>query len=144
MAAAGEERPVPVDHFLGVDGLVAHGRVDVGVPGDELGDVRRHAVQDRVGDEQAPEVVEGVAQRATGGVADTDRGEGVIEVAAQRCLGDGAVLEPLVVLEQQRHRRVVDPFALVVADDQRHRGPLATDTGDDGGEHVGQFRGDHQ
>jgi len=50
-AAAGDERPVAVDDLLGVDGLVAHGGVDVGVSGDELGDVRRHAVQDGVGDE---------------------------------------------------------------------------------------------
>src|SRR5690349_4775343 len=38
--AAGDECPVPVDDLFGVDGLVAHGGVDVAVPGDELGDVR--------------------------------------------------------------------------------------------------------
>ena len=43
-AAAGDERAVAGDDFLGVDGLVSHGGVDVAVPGDELGDVRRHAV----------------------------------------------------------------------------------------------------
>ena len=35
-AAAGEERSMPVDHFFGVDSLVAHRGVDVAVPGDEL------------------------------------------------------------------------------------------------------------
>ena len=46
-AAAGDERPVAVDDFFGVDGLVSHGGVDVAVSGDELGDVGRHAVHDR-------------------------------------------------------------------------------------------------
>src|SRR4051794_22670647 len=55
---------VSVDHLFGVNGLVAHGGVDVAVAGDELGDVWWHAVHDRVGDEHASEVVEGVAQGA--------------------------------------------------------------------------------
>ena len=55
--AAGDEGPVAVDDFLGIDGLVAHGGVDVAVAGDELGDVRRHPVHDRVGDEHPSEVV---------------------------------------------------------------------------------------
>ncbi len=32
---AGDERAVAGDDFLGVDGLVAHGDVDVAVPGDQ-------------------------------------------------------------------------------------------------------------
>ena len=60
-AAACDEGAVAVDHFLGVDGLVSHGGVDVAVAGDELGDVRWHAMRDGVGDEQPSEVVEGVA-----------------------------------------------------------------------------------
>src|SRR5215475_6275955 len=72
-ATAGDEGTVAVDHFLGVDGLVSHGGVDVAVAGDELGDVRRHAVHDCVGDEQPAEVVEGVAHGASGGVFDADR-----------------------------------------------------------------------
>jgi len=48
------------------------------------------------------------------------------------------------VLEQQRPGRVVDPFVLVVADHQRHGGPVAADPADDRGEYVGKFRGDHQ
>ena len=42
-AAAGQERQVVRDDFLGIDGLVAEGDVDVAVPGDDLGDVRRAA-----------------------------------------------------------------------------------------------------
>ena len=38
-AAAGEE--AQVDGFVGVDGFVAEGDLDVAVPGDDLGDVRR-------------------------------------------------------------------------------------------------------
>jgi hypothetical protein len=56
-APAGDERPVLVDDFLGVDGFVAHRGLQVAVPGDELGDVRQHTVEDRVGDEHSPEVV---------------------------------------------------------------------------------------
>ena len=79
---AGDECPVAVDHLFGVDGLVSHGGVDVAVPGDELGDVRRHAVHDRVGDEQPAEVVEGVAHRLASAVFDADLGERVVEVGA--------------------------------------------------------------
>ena len=61
-AAAGDEGPVAVDDVFGVDGHVAHGGVDVAVPGDQLGDVRRHPVGDRVGDEDPAEVVGGVVR----------------------------------------------------------------------------------
>ncbi len=41
IAAAGQERQVGLDGFIGVDGFVAHGDVDVAVAGDDLGDVGR-------------------------------------------------------------------------------------------------------
>ena len=78
-AAAGDERAVPVDDFLGVDGFVAHGGVDVAVAGDELGDVRGHAMQHGIGDEQAAEVVRGEPQRLPGGVGDAGAVEGLVE-----------------------------------------------------------------
>lgn len=102
-SAAGDERPVPVDHLVGVDGLVTHGGVDVAVSGDELGDVRWHAVQDGVGDEQ-PEVVRGEPQRLTSGVGNPSAG-GKGDPLADGVGGDGAVLDPEPALEQQRHRR---------------------------------------
>ena len=68
-------------------GSLAHGGVDVALSGDELGDVWGHPVHDRVGEEQPAEVVEGVAQCASGGVLDAERGQRVVEVAAQRTLG---------------------------------------------------------
>ena len=61
--AAGDERAVPVDDLVGVDGLVAHGGVDVAVSGDELGDMGWHAVHDGVGDEEPPEVMGGESER---------------------------------------------------------------------------------
>jgi len=63
--SSGDERTMAVDGFLGIDSFVAHGRVDVTVPGDELSDVGRHAVQDGVGDEDPPEVVRGEPQWLT-------------------------------------------------------------------------------
>src|SRR4051794_4361467 len=56
-AAAGDEGAVGFDGLGGVDGVVAHGGVDVGVAGDDLGDVGWQAGADGVGDEQASEVV---------------------------------------------------------------------------------------
>ena len=40
VTAAGQKCQMGLDSFVGVDGLVAHGDVDVAVPGDDLGDVR--------------------------------------------------------------------------------------------------------
>jgi hypothetical protein len=41
LPAAGDVSAVAVDGLLGIDGLVAHGGVDVGVAGEDLGDVGR-------------------------------------------------------------------------------------------------------
>ncbi len=54
------------------------------------------------------------------------------------------VFQAPVPLEQQRHRRVPDLFVVVVGRDQGDAAGGFTDPGDDGGEHVGQFRGDDQ
>jgi hypothetical protein len=56
-AAAGDKGAVAVDDLLGIDGFVAHRGVDAAMADHELGDVGWHPVHDRVGDEQAPEVV---------------------------------------------------------------------------------------
>jgi hypothetical protein len=58
------------------------------VAGDELGDVRRHAVGDGVGDEQPSEVVEGVAHQLAGRVFDADLGQRVVKVVAEHALAD--------------------------------------------------------
>jgi hypothetical protein len=72
--AAGDERPVPVDGLLGVDRLIAHGRVDVAVSQDQLGDVGRHAVHDGISGEDPPEVVRGEVQRLAGHVGEPSGG----------------------------------------------------------------------
>ena len=89
-AAAGDECAVAVDGLLGVDGLVAHGGVDVVVPGDQLGDVRRHAVHDRVGDEDPAEVVRGESQWPAAGVGDAGAGQGVVDELADGRVADRA------------------------------------------------------
>src|SRR5664279_5772809 len=76
---AGDERAVAVDDFFGVDGLVAHRDVDVAVAGDELGDVRWHAVHDRVGDQDSAEILGGEPQRFAAGVGDAAAGQGVAD-----------------------------------------------------------------
>ncbi len=106
---------------------------------DELGDVRGHPVEDRVGDEHPAEVVEGVAQRPAVWPDDSDLHKRMVEVFPQGSLGDGLVLEPAAALEQQRHRRVVDPFVLVVGDDQRDATLDVADPADNRGERVGKL-----
>jgi hypothetical protein len=138
-AAASDERPMTVDHFFGIDGLVAHGGVDVAVSGDELGDVRGHPVHDRVGEKQPAEVVEGVAQCTPAGVFDAERAQRVVKVCAQRSLSDWTILQSSAPLEQQRHGRVVDAFVLVVGDHEWDVRLAGTDSGDDRGQRVGEF-----
>ena len=90
--APSDEGPVPIDHFLGVDGLVTHGDVEITVSRDELSDVGRHAVQNRVGDEHSAKVVWGVVQRLA--VASSDPGSlhDTTEQIVDRLGCDGTVL----------------------------------------------------
>ena len=91
-AAAGQEGQVGLDRLVGVDGFVAEGDVDVAVPGDDLGDVRREAVHDGVGEEHPAEVVGGVVQRGANGVGQCGAGQGAGEDLADGGGGDRAVL----------------------------------------------------
>jgi hypothetical protein len=50
-SAPDEEGKVGLDGFVGVDGLVSHGDVDVAVAGDDLGNVWWPAAHDGIGDE---------------------------------------------------------------------------------------------
>ena len=99
-----------LDGLVGVDGLVAHGDVDVAVPGDDLGDVRGEAVEDGVGDEHAAEVVRGVAQWLPAGLVRPASGDGGGEHAADG--PGGSLVRAAAALEQQRGRW--QPAALVV------------------------------
>jgi hypothetical protein len=114
------------------------------VPGDELGDVRRHAVEHGVGDEQAAKVVRREPQRHSGGVGDAGAGERPVEPFADRGGGDGAVLDAEAALEQQRHRWVPDTLVRVVGGDAADGTVVAADAGDDRGEDVGEFGADHE
>src|SRR5215470_5018845 len=55
--AAGDEAAVGFDGLGAVDRLVAHRGADVAVAADDLGDVRRQPVDDRVGDENPAEIM---------------------------------------------------------------------------------------
>lgn len=86
-AAASNERAVPVDGFLWIDGLVSHRGVDVLVPQQDLSDVRRHPVHDGVGGEDSAEVVGHEVERLARVVGDPSVGEGVTNEVADA--GDG-------------------------------------------------------
>ena len=143
-AAAGDERPVGVDHLFGVGGLVSHRDVDVGVPGHELGDVRRHAVHHGIGDEEPAVVVGGEGQRLPAGVSQPGAGQRGVQQPADPVDGDGPVLDADLALEQQRHRRVPDALVDVVGHHQRDRAVVAADPADDRAEDVGELGRDDQ
>jgi hypothetical protein len=134
---------VAVDGFLGVDGLISHGGVDVVVPGDQLGDVRRHSVHE-TGDEDPAEVMRGESQRPAARVGHAGAVQGVVEELADGRAADRAGLAAEAALEQQWYRRVPYAFVVVVGDGQRHGAVLVTDPADDGGEHVGELGPDDQ
>src|SRR6266567_1940475 len=98
--AAGDEGTVTVDDFFGVDGLVAHGRVDVFVSADQLGDVRGHAVEDGVGDEQPTKVVGDEVQRLVVGVGESGSGQGGGQQRADGFGVDRPVLHAVAALQQ--------------------------------------------
>ena len=143
-AAAGDEGAVAVDHFLGVDGLISHGGVDVAVPDDQLGDVRRHPVEDGVGDEQSSEIVGGEQQWGSTRGGQAGSGEGVVEQCPHAAGGDWPVLDADFALEQQGHRRVPDAFVDVVGHCQRDHAVGVADPADDRAEHLCQLRFDDQ
>ena len=133
-----------LDRLVGVDSLVAEGDVDVAVPGDDLGDVRREAVHDGVGDEHPAEVVGCVKQRGRAGIGQSGAGEGAGEHLADGGGGDRAVLGADTPLEQQRGGRQPQAFVVVVGGDERHGVAGAADPADDGAEHVGELGADDQ
>ena len=107
---------------------MASGGVDVAVPGDSLGDVRWHAVQHGVGDENLWKSW-GVNRsgRPLGSVTPVPLSARVIQSRSVPP-GMGAVLETEPALEQQGHGRVPHPFVGVVGRDTTQR-PLSPRTG---------------
>jgi hypothetical protein len=99
----GQECQVGLDGLFGVDGLVSDRDVDVPVPGDNLGDMRRQAVHDGIRDEESPEIVGCVAQgAAVGGIGKA----GVLEGAGEQVAGD---VGPAVMSPSMRARRWLRP-----------------------------------
>jgi hypothetical protein len=123
---------------------MASGGVDVAVPGDSLGDVRWHAVQHGVGDENLWKSW-GVNRsgRPLGSVTPVPLSARVIQSRSVPP-GMGAVLETEPALEQQGHGRVPHPFVGVVGRDTTQRPVVAADRADDRGEDIGEFGADHQ
>src|SRR6266536_3075370 len=144
LAAAGDERPVAGDGFLGIDGFIANCGVYVLVSEYQLGDVRRHPVQDGIGGEDPPEVVGQEVQRFPVGAGDAGRGERAADEGADALGGDRPVLQPDDPLEQQRHRRVPGALVRVIGRDQRDGAVVSADPGDDCGQDVRQLRVDDE
>src|ERR1035437_7880460 len=95
--------------------------------------VWRHAVHDRVGDQDATEVVRDETQRPAAGVGESGPGEGVGDEFAERGSCYRAVLAAVATLEQQRDRRVPHAFVIVVGDNEWDGTVLVADAADDSG-----------
>ena len=76
--------------------------------GDQLGDVRRHAVHDGVGDEHSAEVMRSEPQRRSGSIGDIGPVERPADPPAKRVGGDRSMFDADPALKQQRHRRIPD------------------------------------
>src|SRR3546814_14408262 len=94
------------DRFRGVDGLVAHRRVNCLVPANNLCDMGWQSVHDRVGDEYSPEVVRLKHQRIATGIGESCRRERLDEELADETRWDRAAFVSDCPLKQQRHRRI--------------------------------------
>ncbi|MGH8961924.1 MAG: hypothetical protein ACRDWT_12175 [Jatrophihabitantaceae bacterium] len=92
----------------------------------------------------SPEVVGDEPQRLPAGVGEPGTGQRIVEQAPDRGGADRTVLGADRTLEQDRQRWVEDPFVIVVGGHRRDRPGLVTDPADDGAEHVGRFRADHE
>ena len=144
LPTAGDERAVGFDGFGRVDRLVTHRGADVAVAADDLGDVRRQPVHDRVGDEDPAEIMRDEDQRLAVVAADAGAGQGPLEDLAQRPVADGPVLTEDGALEKQRQGRVPGFLVGVVAGHQRDGAGAAADPADDGAEDVGELGADEQ
>ena len=119
VAAAGDERAVVFDDVVVVDGDVALGRVEVGVAEDLGGDVDRQPGGHGFGREDAAEVMWCDPCRGAVAVNDAAAGHDPVDQGAGLGGGDHRVDESLAALEQERQRRAVETFGVVVAAQQR-------------------------
>ncbi|MCX5444400.1 MULTISPECIES: hypothetical protein [Streptomyces] len=75
---------------------------------DHLGDMRRQAVHDGVGDEDPSEVMGREGESLAVSVRQAGAGQGIDQQFPDRGRRERAVLGADVALEQQRHRRIPD------------------------------------
>ena len=143
-ASSGEEAEMGLDGLFGIDGVVAHGDVDVAVAGDDLGDVGRQAVQDGVGDEHPAEVMGCVMQRGAAVVDQAGLRQGLVEEGGDQADADGMVFAASSTLEQQRRWWLPQVFAGVAGGHQGHPPAAVAGATDDGAEYVGQFGADEK
>src|SRR5207237_881211 len=116
--ASGDEGPVVVDHVLVVDGDVGLGGGEALVAEELGGDVDGQSGGDSLGGEDAPEVVGREPQRASVGADGAGQGDGSVEQGLDAQRGEDLLAQTPWALEQERQRRAVKPFGLVVAADQ--------------------------
>src|SRR5262249_18710542 len=141
---AGQEREVSLDCLIGVDRLIAESHVYVLVAGDDLGDLRRQAGQNGVGDEDPAKVVGRVVQRQPIGIGEPGVSESDAEHVADGPAADPAVLGAPPALEQERGRT---PATGIHAGRMRAPGDgsaVVADAADDGGKHAGQRGADEE
>lgn len=138
-----DERAMRLDRLAGVDGVVPHGRVDVGVPGDDLRDVRGKAAAAGVGDEDPPEVMGREIQGLSGRVGEVRGHQYFLERFAQELRGEAGALAAAAPLEEQWHLRVPGLLSHVIAGDVGDgTGARVANTGDDRAQYVGEFWAD--
>ena len=111
-----------LDGLFGIYRLVAEGHLDVLVAGDDLGDVRGQAVQDRVSDEHPAEIMGRVMQSATlDGVDEPGAGNSPVEHLKEGAVGERTVLFIDTALEQPRRGWKPHSLVVVVRRHERHR-----------------------
>jgi len=95
--------------------------------------------------QNSPKVVRGEHERFPGVVGDLGVCQGIADPAANAAGAERPAVESFKVLEQHRHRREESAFVAVVGDHVGDgTGAGVAGAGDDGGQHVGQLRGDDQ
>ena len=109
-----------------------------------LGDMRRQAAHDGVGDEDPSEVVRLVAQALAGGVGDPRGQQGLLQGVADRRVGHQSELAGGAPLDSSgRDGFQLRSLGVVGADQGDAPGGVAY-SADDRAEHVGEFRADQQ
>jgi hypothetical protein len=112
---------------------------------DQLADVRRQAVLQRLGGEDPSHVVGSEGKRSAGAGREAGRHRGVLDAPFYVVAAEWPVLRAGAALEQQRRRRVPHALERIVGRDQGYgAGALAADPRDDDGQDLAELRRDNQ